>query len=143
MRELTNEEVKYLALALDEKELEELIEKGRKYHIVSPIIQIAGQIKEQCQGYRLTITFQNGHFSWDYRQIKKRKAKRDTYEYIVDGEVYESPEAIIKALDLETEWQNYKDAGENLGKGPLNFLKRKQKIKVEKREKSTDETDES
>jgi len=142
MRELTNEEVRYLTLALDEQELQELIEKGRKYHIVSPIITIASQIKDQCQGYRLTITFQNGHFSWDYRQIKKRKTKRDAYEYIVDGQVYESPEDIIKALGLETEWQNYKDAGENLGKGPLNFLKRKQKIKVEKREKS-DEKDES
>jgi len=74
-------------------------------------------------------------------------AEVERNEDVYEGEIIpvdpELAEAIIKALDLESQWEDYKRAGENLGKGPLNFLKRKQKIKVEKREKSTDETDES
>jgi len=139
MRELTNEELKYLALALDEDKLEKLIERGRQFSVVSPIITVANQLKEKCQGYRLTIVFDNGTFTWSYKQITKRKTKSD-YDYIVDGKVYESPEAIIEALGLQEAWQAYKKAGQNLGVGHLNFLKRKEKIKVEKREKTKDES---
>jgi len=135
MKELTIEELKYIALALDQSELEKLIEKGKQYSVVSPIIAVADQIKDDCQGYKLTIVFKNGHFNWSFKKLTVRK-KKDQYRYIVDNVTYESPEDIIKALDLEDEWTQYKQAGENLGAGPLNFLKRKMKIKVEKVEKS-------
>jgi len=138
MREFTQEELKYLALALQGDELDKLIEKGRQYSRISPIINVAEKIKADCQGYRLTIVFKDGHFSWTFKQIKERKAKQQ-YRYIVDNEVYDTPEDIIKALGLEDKWQDYKRQGETLGAGPLNFLKRKQKIKVEKVERNTEE----
>jgi len=61
------------------------------------------------------------------------------YRYKVGDDIYDTPEDIIKALDLDDAWQAYKQSGEPLGAGPLNFLKRKQKIKVEKIEKSDNE----
>jgi len=140
MKELTIEELKYIALALDESKLEELIEKGRQYSVVSPIIAVANEIKQDCQGYRLTIVFRDGHFTWSFKQLAKKKS-RDQYRYIVDNVTYDSPEEIIKALELEEDWKAYKEAGENLGAGPLNFLKRKAKIKVEKVEKGAEDNE--
>jgi len=131
MRELTAEEIKYLTLALSEKEIDTLIEQGKQYHQVCPIIQVASKLKAELSGYRLTLTFKDGRLEWKLKQITTKKATKGR-KIRIDNVVYESAEEAIKQLNLEDKWTEYKTVDkENLGVGAMNFLKRKMKLDVQ------------
>jgi len=130
MRELTSEEIKFIQLALSEEKIESLIEQGKQYHKVCPIIQIASKLKTELNGYRLTMTFKDGRLEWKLKLIASKKTKSKKIK--INDVVYDSAEDAIKQLGLEQKWQDYKTIDkENLGAGAMNFLKRKMKLDVQ------------
>jgi len=123
---------------------EEIIEAEKRFELVKDVIEMAKTVvSEQLLGWRLIIDFVSAD-KIDY-QLRHRPSntkesengglvEKRFYYFDENGEKvgpFENPNAIIAHLGLETEFEAYQE-NPTRGKGPLMFLKRFKKIKIEK-----------
>jgi len=135
---------------------EEIIEAEKRFALVKDVVEMAkASIDESLIGWRLTIDFVSANdidYALRFRPNNTKESQkgglveRRYYFYDEVGEKigpFENAKAIISHLGLDEEFRLYQE-NPTRGSGPMMFLKRHKKIKIEKeisaKDKAKDET---